>query len=122
MRIHTVTAGLLALGLAVGSGPATTAARGADKSAEILAGARKAIGGKKLDALKSLSVNATLQRNVGNLQMNSDVELLRRAAGQVLRSETPTGHGQHDRTRPGFNGDKPLDAGELAPWQAPAAG
>lgn len=107
MRIHTVTAGLLALGLAVGSGPATTAARGADKSAEILTGARKAIGDKKLDGLKSLSVNATLQRNVGNMQINSDVELLVELPDKYVRSETTTGPVSGSNAT-GFNGDKPL--------------
>jgi hypothetical protein len=105
MRIHTVTAGLLALGLAIASGQTT--ARGADKTAEVLNGARKAIGDKKLDGLKSLSVNATLQRNVGNMQINSDVELLIELPDKYARSETTTGPVSGSNTT-GFNGDKPL--------------
>jgi len=107
MRIHTVTAGWLVLGLAVASGPAPTAARGADKTAEVLTGTRKAIGDKKLDGLKSLSVNATLQRNVGNMQINSDVELLVELPDKYSRSETTTGPVSGSNTT-GFNGDKPL--------------
>jgi hypothetical protein len=107
MRIHTVTAGLLTLGLAVTSGHTMTAARGADKTAEILSGARKAIGDKKLDTLKSLSVNATLQRNVGNMQINSEVELLLELPDKYARSETTTGPVSGSNTT-GFNGDKPL--------------
>src|SRR4029450_13524738 len=104
MRIHTVTAGLLALGLAVAGGQTT--ARGTDKTAEVLNGARKAIGDKKLDGLKSLSVNATLQRNVGNMQINSDVELLIELPDKYARSETTTGPVSGSNTT-GFNGDKP---------------
>jgi len=107
MQIHTVTAGWLVLGLTVASGPAPTAARGADKTAEVLTGTRKAIGDKKLDGLKSLSVNATLQRNVGNMQINSDVELLVELPDKYSRSETTTGPVSGSNTT-GFNGDKPL--------------
>ena len=38
--------------------------------------ARKAIGDKKLDALKTLSVEASVQRNVNTMQMTSEVEIL----------------------------------------------
>jgi hypothetical protein len=105
MRTHTVTAGLLVLGLAIVGSPATQA-RG-DKTAEVLTGARKAIGDKKLDSLKSLSVNATLQRNVGNMQINSEVELLFELPDKYVRSETTTSPMTGSSTT-GFNGDKPL--------------
>ena len=49
--------------------PAPAGAQERDKAAEILAAARKAIGDKKLDALKTLSVQASVQRNVGSMQM-----------------------------------------------------
>jgi hypothetical protein len=105
MRIHIVTTGLLALGLAAGGHTTTTA--DADKTAEILGGTRKAIGDKKLDTLKSLSVNATLQRNVGNMQINSDVELMVELPDKYARSETTTGPVSGSNTT-GFNGDKLL--------------
>jgi len=105
MRTHTVTAGLLVLGLAIVGSPTTQA--GGDKTAEVLTGARKAIGDKKLDSLKSLSVNATLQRNVGTMQINSEVELLSELPDKYVRSETTTGPMTGSSTT-GFNGDKPL--------------
>jgi len=46
------------------------------KAADVLAGTRKAIGGKKLDTLTSLSVQAAAQRSVGSFQITSDLELL----------------------------------------------
>ena len=48
----------------------------ANKAVEILAKARKAIGDKKLEGLKTFSVDAALQRNINNAQMNSDVEIV----------------------------------------------
>ena len=45
--------------------PVAFIAQEAGKAAEILAAARKAIGDKKLDALKTFSVQSALQRNVG---------------------------------------------------------
>ena len=38
---------------------------GDSKAAEVMAAARKAIGDKKLDALKTLTLEAEVQRNVG---------------------------------------------------------
>src|SRR5262245_54478791 len=105
MRTHTVTAGLLVLGLAIVGSPTTQA--GGDKTAEVLTGARKAIGDKKLETWKSLSVNATLQRNVGTMQINSEVELLFELPDKYVRSETTTGPMTGSSTT-GFNGDKPL--------------
>ena len=55
--------------------PAIYIAQEANKALEILAAARKAIGDKKVDALKTFSVQSSLQRNVGSMQMNSDVEI-----------------------------------------------
>jgi len=40
------------------------------KAQDVIANTRKAIGGKKLDAIKSLSIQGNAQRNVGNFQMS----------------------------------------------------
>ena len=67
--------------------PVAFIAQEAGKAADILAAARKAIGDRKLDALKTFSVQSALQRNVAD-----DAAQLRRrdparAAGQDLASE-----------------------------------
>ena len=72
MRQQMIGLGVAALLVAGAAAP--VAAQDA-KAAEILAAARKAIGGKKLDALKTLSVQASMQRNLGNMQMQSEVEM-----------------------------------------------
>ena len=87
MRIRTLLAAIVVLALGGSAAPQPPAA-GSSKAAEVIAAARKAIGGKKLDALKSFSVQAALQRNVGNFQMNSDVEILLELPDKYLRSET----------------------------------
>lgn len=77
--MQTAVAGLIAVAFVAGvSGghSAAFAGQGDVKAAEAIAAARKAIGGKKLDALKTLSVQAAMQRHVGTLQMTSDLELL----------------------------------------------
>ena len=79
-EFRTLAAGVIALTAIAGSHPAAVAQQEDKKAAEVLAAARKAIGGKKLDSLKSLSVQAAMQRNVGNFQMNSDRRAVRRAA------------------------------------------
>ncbi len=80
-----------------------------NKAVEILSAARKAIGGKKLDDLKTLSVEATLQRNLGSMQVSSDVEMLLELPDKYLRIEQPSAPGAIARgMNTGFNGDKPI--------------
>ena len=86
MRIQNLAAGLIALTAIAGVYPAAVAQED-KKAVEVLAGARKAIGGKTLDSLKTLSVQAAMQRNAGNFQMNSDLELLVELPDKYLRSE-----------------------------------
>src|SRR4051812_37724906 len=56
--------------------PVAYLAQEANKAVEIIAAARKAIGDKKLDTLKTFSLEAGLQRNIGSAQINSDVEIV----------------------------------------------
>jgi hypothetical protein len=99
MRI-AIAAVVLALG--VEAAPAA-----ADKAADIIAGTRKAIGARQLDALKTLSVSATVQRNVGAMQMNTDTELLFELPDKYVRADVMSGPMSGTSTV-GFIGDKPV--------------
>src|SRR5580765_2674329 len=81
------------------------------KAADVLAGTRKALGGKKLDTLTSLSVQAAAQRNVGNFQITSDLELLVDMPDKYLRSETANGPMVNMASTLGFNGDRAVKGG-----------
>ena len=105
MRIHNIRLGIAALVLtALSASPAL--AQDA-KAAEVLAAARKAIGGSKLDALKSLSVEASIQRNVGNMQMQTESEMLVEMPDKYVRSDASSGPMQMKFTT-GFNGDRAI--------------
>ena len=85
-------------------------AAGEDKAAGIMAETRKAIGGRKLEGMKSFSVQAKVQRNMGNIQLASDVEFLLEMPDKFLRSEAITGGPMPMAitTTAGFNGTTPL--------------
>jgi hypothetical protein len=89
--------------------PVAFIAQEAGKAAEILAAARKAIGDKKLDALKTFSVQSALRRNVQSMQLTSDVEILLDLPDKYLRSEV-SGGGMMlaGGGVSGFNGDRSL--------------
>ncbi len=109
MRFQGSTARILACVIAL-AGARTVAAQDA-KATEVLAGARKAIGGKKLDGLTSLSVQAASQRNVGSFQMTSDLELLLGLPDKYVRSESSNSAMVSMSNTMGFNGDRPIKAG-----------
>jgi hypothetical protein len=90
--------------------PVAFIAQEVGKAAEILAAARKAIGDKPLDALKTFSVQSALQRNVQTMQVNSDVEILLELPDKYLRTEASSGGGMimAGGGTTGFNGDRPL--------------
>lgn len=73
--------------------PVAYIAQETNKAIEILAAARKAIGDKKLDALKTFSVQAEFQRNIADRQINSDVEIILDLPDKYLRQETSQGGG-----------------------------
>jgi len=97
--------------------PVAFLAQEAGKAAEILAATRKAIGEKKLDTLETFSVQSAVQRNVGSMQMNADVEILLDLPDKYVRSEVMNGGGNmmvRGGGTSGFNGDAPIrkaDAG-----------
>jgi len=90
--------------------PVAFIAQEVGKAAEILAAARKAIGDKKLDAIKTFSVQSSLQRNVQTMQVSSDVEIVLELPDKYLRTEASTGGGMimAGGGTNGFNGDRPL--------------
>ena len=78
------------------------------KAVDVIARARKAIGGSKLDAIKSLTLQAAAQRNVGNFQINSDVEVALEWPDKYMKSESSSGGMMAMANTSGFNGDRPL--------------
>jgi hypothetical protein len=78
-----------------------------DKATEILAATRKAIGDKKLETLKTLSVEANMQRNLGNFQNRTDVEMLLDLPDKYIRSDVSSGMMNMTLTT-GFNGDRAI--------------
>jgi len=106
MRKQILTSWALAVVVALG-GAAAVKAQGSDKAAEVLGAARKAIGDTGLDRLKTFSVHADVTRNLGQMQMNSDVELLLELPGKYLRTETASGPMSFS-SQSGFNGDLAL--------------
>jgi hypothetical protein len=91
--------------------PVIYLAQEANKAVEVLSAARKAIGDKKLDALKTFSMQGSLQRNANNMQFSSDIEIVLDLPDKYLRHETPIGGGgiSFSGAGPtGFNGDRLL--------------
>jgi hypothetical protein len=75
-----------------------------DKAVEVLAASRKAIGDKQLDALRTFSLEATVQRHVGNMQMTTDTEILLALPDKYLRSDSSSGGMMSMSSATGFNG------------------
>lgn len=86
--------GLVAAAAAIAfAQPVAYLAARADKAADVLAAARQAIGGGQLNALTTFSLHASVQRNLANTQIDSDVEVLLELPGKYLRQESPRGGG-----------------------------
>jgi hypothetical protein len=102
--IGCVTAMVLVFGAA-----ASAVAQDA-KAAEVLAQTRKALGGKKLEGLKGLSLEAGISRNVNNMQMTSTVEMHVEMPDKYVRVEEQRS-GMGISMNSGFNGDKAIMPG-----------
>jgi hypothetical protein len=116
MRIHMSVP--LAIVFAMALAAATPVAAQDAKATEVLADARKAIGAKRLDGLTSLSVQAAAQRNVGNFQMTSDLELLLGLPDKYVRSESSNSAMVSMSNTIGFNGDRPIKSAAQASMPA----
>ena len=92
--------------------PVAYVAQEVHKAADIIAATRKAIGGGRLDTLKTFSVDASVERNLSNMRMTSDVEIILDLPDKYLRQDTPSGSGGMmviaGGGLTGFNGDRPL--------------
>jgi hypothetical protein len=102
MRRQTIWIGILACTVAGGPGAAATQD---DKAAEVLAKTRAAIG--KVDAVKTLSVAAGMQRNIGSAQMSSEVELLVEMPDKYVKREETRGMVAMSMAN-GFNGNRAI--------------
>jgi hypothetical protein len=98
---------VITLALAIASSTLAASAQGTDKAVDILAAARKAIGERKLDGLKTFSLQATVQRNVGSMQLISDTEMLLELPDKYVRFDVVTAP-MNATTSSGFNGEKPV--------------
>ena len=103
MRTQIVGLGILTLVVAATAQPHAQDA----KAAEILAATRKAIGNGKLDALKSLSVEASIQRNMGSVQMQSESELLLEMPDKYVRTDASSAPMNMTMTT-GVNGERAI--------------
>lgn len=90
--------------LALGSGSAF----GQDaRAVEVLAKTRAALGGATLETMKTFSLEAATERNVGPRQMASEVELLLALPDKYLKSEESRGP-MAMTMNSGFNGEKAI--------------
>lgn len=106
--MRMITAALIALALALVAA-ARIGAQESNKATEVLTGTRKALGNKTLDQLKTLSVEAVVQRNVGSMQISSDVEILMELPDKYVRTDQVNAPGVFmNAMNTGFNGDKPI--------------
>ncbi len=82
---------------------------GQDRASQVLAASRKAIGGKTLDALKTLSIEGAVVRNISTMQISSDVEILLELPDKYVRTDQPNAPGMIvSGMTTGFNGDRPI--------------
>lgn len=99
------------IAVALGAGMLGAPAHAQDaKAGEVIARTRMALGDKKLEALKTLSVQAAMDRNIGTVQTSSEVELLLEMPDKYLRSEVSRGM-MNMTMNTGFNGDQAITPG-----------
>jgi hypothetical protein len=80
-----------------------------DRAAQVLATSRKAIGDKTLETLKTMSLQATVQRNVNRMQLSTATEILLEMPDKYVRSDESSTPGVvTGGMSTGFNGEKPI--------------
>jgi hypothetical protein len=98
---------VLLIALLVAALPAALPVQAQDKATEVLAKMRQAIGGGKLDSLKTFSLTGKNARNMPNGQIVSEIEMYLELPDKYLRVENLTA--PIARTlQTGHNGDKPI--------------
>ena len=95
-----------ALAMVMTAGAGMAAAQDA-KAAAVLAKTRQALGGAKLDAIRTLIVEASTERNLGQMQLASDVEIALEMPDKYLKTEVSRGM-MNMTINTGFNGDKAI--------------
>lgn len=107
MRIRILYSVFFVVVLALAMAPAVF---GQDaRAAQVLEASRTAIGAGTIDGLRSLSLEAVLQRNLPTMQISSDVEILLELPDKYARIEQPNAPGMiAGAMNSGFNGDRPL--------------
>lgn len=94
--------------LAVGA-PTTMTVR-ADKGADVLADARKALGGEdKLNAVRTIVATGKSQRQMGQTQMSGDIEIAIALPDRYLRTQVDNIMGSSITREQGFNGGAILE-------------
>lgn len=91
--------------------PAPAAVGADDRTAEVLAQVRKALGGEQMEKVTTLAASGTYRRLFGEREMSGDLELAMALPDKFLRTETIN----VDPTTPikrfsGFNAGNPLDS------------
>ncbi len=104
MPMRTVTVGVM---LAVLAAAPSYAVGQSTKADEVIAAARKAIGETTLNTLDTLSVEASVQRNVGSMQVGSETEILLDLPDKYVRTDQSSGPMAGGFSL-GFNGDTPI--------------
>jgi hypothetical protein len=80
-----------------------------DRAAQVLAMSRRAIGDDRLETLKTMSLQATVQRNVNTMQLSTDTEILLEMPDKYVRSDQSSTPGLvTGGMSTGFNGEKPI--------------
>jgi hypothetical protein len=110
MKRAVAVAAVLALGI-----PMTMSAR-ADKGAEVLAEARKAIGGAdKVGAVRTIVATGKSQRQMGQMQMGGDIEIAIALPDRYLRTQVDSIMGNSVTREQGFNGGALLERSVAPP-------
>ena len=90
---------------------ASPRASGDDRATELLERARAALGGPALAQVTSFQAEGTSRRQVGDRQIDGDLEIAVELPGRFLRTETITMGGETmGRRYVGLNGEESLDA------------
>ena len=110
MKRTVMVAALLAIGV-----PMTMSAR-ADKGAEVLAEARKAIGGAdNMGAVRTIVATGKSQRQMGDRQMDGEIEIAVALPDRYLRTQVDSIMGNSVTREQGFSGSALLERSAAPP-------
>jgi hypothetical protein len=97
-------------------GTPMTMSAGADKGAEVLAEARKAIGGEnKVSGVKTILATGKSQRQMGERQMDGEIEIAIELPDRYLRTQVDSIMGNSVTREQGFSGSALLERSAAPP-------